>query len=513
MNNQKSPLVIFEIANNHMGDIKYFKTIIDNFYALKKKFNKSINFALKFQFRELDSFINPSFIDTNHKGVERFVTTKLSVREWNNIISFAKNKFDLICTPFDEISINRILKSKDFNYLKVASCSADDWPFLEHLAKEYKKNKKKIICSLGGLTDNEIFKTISFFTNRNLDVRFLYCVAKYPTNKEDLNLNYFLKLKDKYGDLIQGFSTHETPELVDSGSIAYSMGARIFEKHIGIVSKKYGLNKYSSNPTQTEDWLKKIDNTIKFCGTVSERSKQIKDEKIQLRNFKRGVYAKTNIPRGSTLKKKHIKFQFPNVKNQILSNDISKFFTFKLKKKISEGEPIFFKNIELNNTQKKIGEIRNKILELLDKTKLIIPKQTLLEISYHYGLSKFYKFGISMVTIYNNKYCKKLIFLLGKQKHPEQYHKIKKETFFIVYGRVKVNIKKLGRPKEKIKTRTLNVGDLLTIKPGEIHSFQSVTNYGSIIEELSSQSIKRDSYYVDKKINQNKDRKSFIRLN
>jgi len=291
------------------------------------------------------------------------------------------------------------------------------------------------------------------------------------------------------------------------------MGARIFEKHIGIISKKYGLNKYSSNLAQTEDWLKKIKNTIKFCGTVSERSKKIKDEKIQLRNFKRGVYATANIPRGSILKKQHIKFQFPNVKNQILSNDISKFSSFKLKKRISKGYPIFFKDIELNNTQKKIGEIRNKILELLDKTKLIIPKQTLLEISHHYGVSKFYKYGISMVTIYNNKYCKKLIFLLGKQKHPEQYHKIKKETFFVVYGRVKINIKKLDKPKEKTKTRTLNVGDLLTIKPGEIHSFQSVTNYGSIIEELSSESIKKDSYYLDKKINQNKDRKSFIRLN
>jgi len=90
MNNQKAPLVIFEIANNHMGDIEYFKTIINNFYALKKKFSKSINFALKFQFRELDSFINPSFIDTNHKGVERFLSTRLSTSEWNKIISFAK---------------------------------------------------------------------------------------------------------------------------------------------------------------------------------------------------------------------------------------------------------------------------------------------------------------------------------------------------------------------------------------------------------------------------------------
>lgn len=507
----KKPLIILELANNHMGDVSHAKKIINKYYKICKPYFNRVDFAIKFQFRTLETYIHSDYSKDNHPQVKRFLETKLSPKEWKKIILLAKKKFKkIICTPFDEESVIRLI-NYEFDYLKIASCSCDEWPLLEFIAKKAKK--KKIICSLGGANLNQIKKTISFFKNRKVNIKYLYCVAKYPTEPSELNLAYFAELRGLFGDQILGFSTHEDPNDQISGIIAYSMGARIFEKHIGIVSKKYGLNKYSSNPTQTEDWLKKIDNTIKFCGTVSERSKQIKDEKIQLRNFKRGVYAKTNIPRGSTLKKKHIKFQFPNVKNQILSNDISKFFTFKLKKKISEGEPIFFKNIELNNTQKKIGEIRNKILELLDKTKLIIPKQTLLEISHHYGLSKFYKFGISMVTIYNNKYCKKLIFLLGKQKHPEQYHKIKKETFFIVYGRVKVNIKKLGRPKEKIKTRTLNVGDLLTIKPGEIHSFQSVTNYGSIIEELSSQSIKRDSYYVDKKINQNKDRKSFIRLN
>ena len=114
-----------------------------------------------------------------------------------------------------------------------------------------------------------------------------------------------------------------------------------------------------------------------------------------------------------------------------------------------------------------------------------------------------------MITIFNNLYCKKLLFLLKNQEHPEQFHKKKKETFFILYGKVYLKV----RNKKKIVKRILKSGELFTINQNDIHSFKSLSNSGSIIEELSSESNKQDSYYVDKKINNNKNRKSLIALN
>ena len=61
---------------------------------------------------------------------------------------------------------------------------------------------------------------------------------------------------------------------------------------------------------------------------------------------------------------------------------------------------------------------------------MILRTSSKLEISHHYGIKYFYKIGMCMITIYNDLYCKKLLFLLHKQKHPEQYHKLKQETFF-----------------------------------------------------------------------------------
>ena len=50
----------------------------------------------------------------------------------------------------------------------------------------------------------------------------------------------------------------------------------------------------------------------------------------------------------------------------------------------------------------------------------------------------------------------------------------------------------------------------LDVKPGEIHEFSSKT--GAIIEELSTTSMVNDSYYKDKSIHKNTNRKSFITL-
>ena len=106
-----------------------------------------------------------------------------------------------------------------------------------------------------------------------------------------------------------------------------------------------------------------------------------------------------------------------------------------------------------------------------------------------------------MITVINKIYCKKLIIILPSQKHPAQYHKQKQESFFILYGKVNLKINN--------KTYNLGPGDLKTIKPGEIHEFGSKT--GAIIEELSTSMI-NDSFYKDKSIHNNKNRKSFITL-
>ncbi len=494
------PLVILEMANNHMGNISHGKKIINQFKIITKQFENKIDFAFKFQFRDQKTFIHDTYKNSSHKGVKRFEDTFLSKSQWKNLISHSKKKYNLICTPFDEISVKKVFK-ESFKYVKIASCSATDWPLLEQFIKCYKKNKKKIIASLAGLKDGEISKLISFFNNRSVDIKYLYCVGMYPTKISNLNLSYFNKLKKIYGNQILGFSSHEHPFNYKTPLVAYGSGIRIFEKHVGIQTKKYKLNKYSSNPTDLKKWLDNLATGIEIWGSTKARNKNLNKELIDLNNFKRGVYSSKKLLKGTKLKKIHFKLRYPATKYQIKANDISRYNQITLKKTVSMNKPIRYNDVLIKDTRTKITLIREKIINFI-QNKVILPSDARLELSHHYGLEKFEKYGITMINVINNKYCKKIIIMLPGQRHPEQFHKTKEESFFILSGNVNLKLDN--------KNYILKQGMLKTIKKTVKHKFYS--KKGCIIEELSTKSKANDSFYTDKKINRNKDRKSFISL-
>ncbi len=495
------PIVILEMANNHIGSLDHAKQIIKSFYHITRAYSNKIDFVLKYQFRDKENFIHKDFYDSGDKFVERFKSTFLSDSDWNTLITFSKRYFKLACTPFDEISVDKVFEKK-FNYLKIASCSITDWPLIEYIAKKLKKQKKKLIASLGSLNEDDITKVTSFFKNRKIDISFFYCVAKYPTKPEELNLSYFSNLREKYGERIMGFSSHEDTDITLSPAIAYAAGARIFEKHVGLETKKVKLNAYSVKPNQLKLWLDNLSSAIDIWGSSQSRNKNTAEERKQLDNFKRGIYLKKDLKKSHKINAKDIYYAFPAQKNQVKANDFFKFQEFILKKDLKKNSPLKTENVRTIDSRSPVLKIREKIQRLISISNIILPKNPKLEISHHYGISKFHKFGITMINVINQSYCKKLILMLPGQKHPEQYHNIKKESFFILFGTVQLILDK--------KKYNLKVGDLITIKKKQIHAF--TTNDGAIIEELSTTHIKEDTYYLDKKINANKNRKSFIYL-
>ena len=92
-----------------------------------------------------------------------------------------------------------------------------------------------------------------------------------------------------------------------------------------------------------KSWLENLYASLIRLGSEKERIKEVKNEKINLLNFKRGIFAKKNLKKGQILSIKDVNFQFPSLKNQILSNDFSKFNQFILKRDINQNEPILKK--------------------------------------------------------------------------------------------------------------------------------------------------------------------------
>jgi quercetin dioxygenase-like cupin family protein len=146
-----------------------------------------------------------------------------------------------------------------------------------------------------------------------------------------------------------------------------------------------------------------------------------------------------------------------------------------------------------------LGIVR-AVKDLLERSNVVVPGKSELEISHHYGLEQFQRFGLTMITVVNREYCKKLLVLLPGQTHPEQYHQQKEETFVVLHGEMTLKLDGAAR--------VVRRGDVVTVDRGVRHEFH--TDAGVVFEEISSTHVKDDSYYSDPAINANKQRKTHL---
>ena len=492
------PKIIFEMANNHMGDINHGLLMVNEFGKIAKNFEDSFDFIFKFQFRDIPTFIHPHFKNRmDIKYVKRFSETDLTDNEFKKMFDCARSYgMKIMTTPFDENSVDRAEKLS-VDIVKIASCSCADWPLLERIALV----DKEIIFSTAGQDLDTIDQVVSFFKNRKKDFNIMHCVGEYPTQKEKLQINQVSLLKRRYPNIPIGFSTHEEPDNFNSVFLAIGQGADLFEKHIAVDTEKYPKNAYSSTPEQITKWLENAKDGFAMLGVKNERHEISAKEQSDLRQFKRGVFVNKKLKKGSVITNDDLFYAWPSEDNQFVANEMSKYLNITLSKSLEENEPLMLTDVQVNDQRDKVIKIFEDIKSLLNKSEVIYPSGSDIEISHHFGIDNFYETGISMITVVNRDYCKKLIAVLPNQNHPEQYHEKKEETFHVLYGDVQLYLN--GEHSE------LKPGDAITINPGVKHSFSS--KGGCVIEEISSTHFVDDSYYTDERILQNKKRKTFVK--
>jgi sialic acid synthase SpsE/quercetin dioxygenase-like cupin family protein len=487
---------VFELANNHMGDVDHGIRVINEMSAISKDFD--FNFVFKLQYRELDTFIHPDFQGRmDIKYIKRFSETRLDRSQTKRLVDAIKsNGLYAMCTPFDEASVSRIVED-GFDILKIASCSFTDWPLLEKIVT----TNLPIIGSTAGIELANIDNVVAFMSNRHKDFALMACVAQYPTANADLQLNQIDLLMKRYPNIRIGYSTHESPNETMPVAMAIAKGASLFEKHVGVPTDKYALNNYSANPAQVRAWLEAARNAYAIAGTPGVRIEPLKAELDALVSLRRGVFAKRPIKKGERIKTEDVFFAIPTQEGHVTANDWSKYTQYYAQTDIAPKAPVLFADVRTKEVRSEILSIVGRVKALLQEGKVVIPGEAELEISHHYGLDKFDQYGITMVTVVNRDYCKKLIAVLPGQNHPEQYHNKKEETFHVLHGELRLalnGVEKIYRP-----------GAVITIEPGTRHAFDSPS--GAVFEEISSTHFVDDSFYTDPAIAQNRDRKTFLR--
>ncbi len=491
-----SPLFVLEMANNHMGDVDHGLRLIRE--CARECRGVPVKVGFKMQYRHLDTLIHPDFRDrTDIKYIKRFSDTRLNRENTRRLVDEMKaSGFVPVCTPFDETSVD-LIEEDGFEILKIASCSFNDWPLLERIAA----TKLPVIASTAGVPLREIDNVVAFLRNRSREFALLHCVAEYPTPGAHLQMNQIDFLRNRYPDVPIGFSTHENPASSLPVAIAVAKGCRLFEKHVGIATEKYTLNDYSATPKQAADWVRTALEAFSICGIVGERIEPTQAEADSLFALRRGIYAKRDIAAGERIHDGDIIKAIPTQTGHVTANDWSKYNHFFALEPIKAKAAITTSNSRKENVRDQVYDIVQRVRALLKEGRVVVPGEAALEISHHYGLERFDEFGITMMTVVNREYCKKLIAVLPGQKHPNQYHKQKEETFHVLHGTVTVTLDG--------QTRDHGPGSVIVVERGVHHAFGSSS--GAVLEEISTNHHPNDSFYTDPLIAGNKDRKTFLR--
>lgn len=323
------PFIIAEMSSNHLGSIKIAKQII----LAAKNAGAS---AIKLQtFHPEDITLNSkkkSFVIKNglwkkQNFFQLYKKIYMPMDKQIQLFKFAKKiGISIFSSPLSERNVE-FLKKMNVPAYKIPSFEANDFNLLLSCIK----TKKPIIISTGASDDNEINEIINFLKKKKYlkKTALLHCCSDYPSNINDLNISYLKKLKKRYKIEI-GFSDHS---LGSVGAIcAIANGASIIEKHI-ITSKKIGGpdHKFSASKNEFKQFVKDCNDAWLAMGSD-------KQKKVFNREFRRSIYAISNIKRGEKFTKKNIKSLRPYIGID------AKYFLNLLNKKSSKtyktGDPI-----------------------------------------------------------------------------------------------------------------------------------------------------------------------------
>lgn len=479
-------LFVFDLANNHQGKVEHGLRVIHEIGDVVRV--NGVRSALKFQFRQLDTFVHPAHVqDSSNKHIPRFLSTRLSNDEYQQLADAVRaNGMFTMATPFDEKSVD-MLVDMGIDVAKVASSSATDWPLLEQIAD----CNRPVIFSTGGLTWKQIDDLVSFFDHRRVHFAIMHCVSIYPTPDEQLQLNQIELLRRRYRDKVIGFSTHERPDDTSPVLVAVAKGARMLERHVGVEADAFRLNAYSSTPAQIDCWIKAALHAQTLCG-ADVRLPSPMEETAALESLKRGTYARRHLKAGTLVERSNVYFAMPYEVGQLSSGEWKDGILAIAD--IERDQPLTLSGLQIpeNKDKRILFTAIHAAKAMLNEANIALPTEFETEFSHHYGLVDFPKVGIIMITCVNRSYCKKIVIQLPGQRHPMHYHRAKEETFQVLHGILELRIEE--------RRRTLYPGDLQLIQQGVWHEFWTET--GAIFEEISTTHIPNDSFYEDKTINQ-----------
>jgi len=245
-------LIIAEIGINHNGSLPMAKELIRQASICGAD-------VAKFQAYSVDALFGPDGEDPNEeiwKGVKPLEFNKEQFAELKEYCDFEEIEF--MCSVFDEERL-QWMEELGVKRHKIASRTSK---LTRGLAEKIAAIGKQCFMSLG-LNAEPLGKNYS-------NIKYLYCVSKYPTMYSELKLPEYFGWRAASGPqtiTYTGLSDHSLG--IEASLVAVARGAEVIEKHFTLNKGLQGFDHISScDPGELKDlvhYARRMERLLKYC--------------------------------------------------------------------------------------------------------------------------------------------------------------------------------------------------------------------------------------------------------
>ena len=290
------PYVIAEIGVNHEGSLATAKLLIES----AKRGGAD---AAKFQTYKaglIASKFSPSYWDTSKEPTtsqyELFTKyDSFGENEYKELAQHCKkHEIEFVSTPFDLGAVDML--NPLVRYFKIASADITNPPLLKKVAQ----TRKPVILSTGASNIGEIDAALAILRSAGAsEICLMHCILNYPTRNENAHLGMLIDLRNRYPELLLGYSDHTLPnEQMTSLVSAHLLGAVVLEKHFTLDKTLPGNDHYHA---MDEKDLARFQVNVKKVHELlgpTQLKAPIATEEISRLNARRSIVLTRNLKSG-----------------------------------------------------------------------------------------------------------------------------------------------------------------------------------------------------------------------
>lgn len=258
-------------------------------------------------------------------------------REWQSeLMTYAQAKrLIFLSTPFDEEAVDQ-LDELGVAAFKIASFELVHLPLLRYVARK----GRPVILSTGMANLGDIEDALQVtYEEGNEQVILLHCAINYPPRFESVNLAAMDTMRQAF-QVPVGYSDHTLGLTVPIAAVA--RGANVIEKHFTINKSLPGPDhSFALNPDELKVMVQSIREAEAAIGSPLKVAAA--DEAEHLKRGRRSVFARVDIPAGTTITEEMVAVLRPGI--GLKPKHLEMIVGRKARRDIEAHEPITWDNI------------------------------------------------------------------------------------------------------------------------------------------------------------------------